>query len=262
MPNFIKEILTHSKLCPRIYSYAQVSSTNSLAKKIVEEEKRTGFVIVAKTQSAGKGQGERIWESPLGGLWSSLAIQPQIELSLLGMVPILSAVAIAKALESFDIKTLLKWPNDFLIKHNMRKLGGILVEGKVTQFSLNYLIIGVGLNINNTLNQYSNALQEKITTVYEEFDKKIDPILLLREIISHLESSFEILRAQGPQVLLDEWKQHDNILGMNVIVQSPDREYRGKAADISQYGQLILEISDSDIVTIPTGTVILPSIVK
>lgn len=260
MPDFIQEILIHSKLCPRIYYYAEVGSTNNLARKTIEKKNLIGFAITAKTQSAGKGQGGRFWESPSGGLWSSLAIQPKIELSLLGIIPILSAVGIAMALETFDIKTMLKWPNDILIRHNLKKIGGILVEGKVTQLSLEYLIIGIGLNINNTLNQYSKTLQEQTTTVYEEFNKEIDLNILLQEIICQIDGLFETLRSDGVQPLLNKWKQKDNILGMDVIVRSPEGEYRGKAVDISPYGQLVLEMPNSEKAVISNGTVILQRI--
>ncbi|UCG90124.1 MAG: biotin--[acetyl-CoA-carboxylase] ligase [Candidatus Heimdallarchaeota archaeon] len=260
MPDFIEEIVTQSKLCSKIYSYDEVDSTNNLARNLIEEKNQVGFVIVAQRQSSGKGQADRLWESPTGGLWSSLAIRPQIELSSLGMVPILSAVGITKALETFDVKTKLKWPNDILISHNLKKIGGILVEGKLTQFSLDYLIIGIGLNINNTVDQYSPALQEQITTVFEEFNMKIDLSQLLLEIINQIEDSFEILRSYGALALLNEWKQKDNILGMNVIVQSPEGEYHGKAVDISPNGQLVLEISESKKVNITTGTVIIARI--
>ncbi|MFX0123035.1 MAG: biotin--[acetyl-CoA-carboxylase] ligase [Candidatus Hodarchaeota archaeon] len=245
----------HSDLCPRIYTYADVDSTNNVARELIEENNQIGFAVVAERQSAGRGQGGRVWESPQGGLWTSLAIQPQIELSQLGMIPILSAVGIAKALEIFEIETLLKWPNDILIKHNLKKIGGILVEGKVTQFFLDYLIIGIGLNINSTLDQYSKLLRDQITTIFEEFERKIDLNRLLQEIIRQIEDSFESLRLYGAKSILEEWKEKDNIIGMNVIVQNPEGKYQGKVVDISQRGHLVLEISDSNRIELFTGTV-------
>ncbi|UCE13051.1 MAG: biotin--[acetyl-CoA-carboxylase] ligase [Candidatus Heimdallarchaeota archaeon] len=174
MPSSIKEIQTTSKLCPKVYRYTELGSTNNIARQIIENEDQIGFAIVAETQTAGQGQGGRFWESPRGGLWISLAIKPSIELPYLGMIPILSAVGIANALETFDIEVMLKWPNDILIPRNLRKVGGILAEGKVTQLSLDYLIIGVGINVNNTIEQFSLPLQEEITTLFEEFQKKIN----------------------------------------------------------------------------------------
>ncbi|MFX1285271.1 MAG: biotin--[acetyl-CoA-carboxylase] ligase [Promethearchaeota archaeon] len=257
MPDFTKKIMLKSKLCPKIYSYDEVGSTNYLARKLIENKNDIGFVIVAVTQTAGKGQNERVWESPKGGLWCSIAIQPKIDLTLLRLVPILSAVAISNALETFNIKTMLKWPNDILIRHNLRKIGGILAESKVSQYFLDYLIIGIGLNINNTLGQYSSALQDHITTIYEEIKYELDLELLLQRIIFQIENSFETLNIYGAQPICNEWKQKDNILGMDIIVQGPECKYQGRAVDISPYGQLILEIPDSDKVKISNGTVYL-----
>ena len=128
MPNLIKKTTIRSELCSNVYMYSEVSSTNNIAKKFIKEKNQIGFVIVAERQSAGKGQGGRIWESPRGGLWTSLAIQPQIKLSQLGIVPILSAVGISKALETFGINTLLK---KMLItgwdKTIIKTIGGIII---------------------------------------------------------------------------------------------------------------------------------------
>ncbi|MFX0206280.1 MAG: biotin--[acetyl-CoA-carboxylase] ligase [Candidatus Hodarchaeota archaeon] len=260
MPASFKKTRINSELCPNVYNYSEVSSTNDVAERLIVEKNKIGFVVVAERQSAGKGQGKRNWESPQGGLWASLGIRPQIELSQQRIIPILSAVGIAKALETFGIKILLKWPNDILCTHNLKKMGGILIETKVTQFSLSYLIIGIGLNINNTLDQYSKGLQGHITTVFEEYNEKIDLVKLLHEIIYQIEALFECLRLNGSQSILKEWKKKDNIIGMKVIVQTPEGEYQGKVADISKQGQLILENSKSELIKIPSGTVLIQDI--
>ncbi|MFW9905747.1 MAG: biotin--[acetyl-CoA-carboxylase] ligase [Candidatus Thorarchaeota archaeon] len=256
----LKKTLIQSELCPIIYNYSEVSSTNNVAERLIVEKNNIGFVVIAERQSSGKGQGKRNWESPQGGLWASLVIQPQIELSQLGIIPILSALGIAKALEAFDIKVLLKWPNDILSISKLKKIGGILIEAKVTQFSLSYLIIGIGLNINSTLSQYSRGLQDHITTVYEEYDKKLDLMKLLHEIICQIEILFECLRINGSQSILEEWKKKDNIIGMKVTVQTPEGDYQGKVVDISQHGQLILENSKSELIKISSGRVLIQDI--
>ena len=253
----MKKTLIRSDLCPYVFTYSEVSSTNRVAERLIEEKNKIGFAVVAESQFAGEGQEKRIWESPQGGLWTSLVLQPQIEISQLGIIPILSAVGIAKALETFGIKILLKWPNDILTRHNLKKLGGILVEAKVTHFSLNYLIIGIGLNINNTLDQYSRRLQDKITTVFEEYNKEIDLDRLLQEIISQIEGLFKSLRFDGSHSILEKWRKNDNIIGMRVSVQTPKGDYQGRVIDISQDAQLVLENSRSKLIKIPTGTVLI-----
>ena len=257
MPKLMKKTRIRSDLCPYVYTYSAVSSTNRIAERLIEEKNQIGFVVVAKRQFAGKGREKRIWESPQGGLWISLVIQPEIEISELGIIPILSAVGIAKALETFGIKILLKWPNDILTTHNLKKLGGILVEAKVTHFSLNYLILGIGLNVNNTIDQYSKRLQDQITTVFEEYNEEINLDRLLHEIINQIEDLFECLRVDGPHSILEEWRKTNNIIGMKVIVQTPRGDYQGRVIDISQDAQLVLENSSSKLIKIPTGTVLI-----
>ena len=256
----MKKTVINSELCPFIFQYSKVSSTNEVAERLIKEINKIGFVVVAEIQFAGKGQRTRTWESPQGGLWTSLVMQPQIEISQLGIIPILSAVGIANALETFGIEILLKWPNDILIKHNLKKLGGILVETKLTQYSLNYLIIGIGLNINTTLDQYSRRLQDQITTVYEEYNKEIDLHILLQRIIGQIEELFECLRLNGSQSILKKWRERDNVIGMRVIVQTPEGEYQGIVIDITQDGHLILENDMSIQIRIPVGTVLIQDI--
>jgi BirA family biotin operon repressor/biotin-[acetyl-CoA-carboxylase] ligase len=255
MPEITESLQLNSKLCHTIYRYSDVGSTNNLARKFIEEDKKYGFCILAKTQTAGQGSSGRFWESPSGGLWSSLAIQPQINLHQLGIVPILSSIGIAKALETFNIETMLKWPNDLLIQRNWKKIGGILVEGKTTQFNLHYLIIGFGININNSIDQYSAELRNKITSTLEETNMELDLIKLLKKIIFHIEKRFDIIKSKGVMPIIDEWKNHPNILGMDIVVTNRDGVFRGKAIDISSFGQLILKSYNDEKITISTGTV-------
>ncbi len=255
MPTPLYERQIDSILCSKVFYFKEIGSTNQIAQKYLEEGNMVGFVIVAEKQTAGYGQRGVYWESPQGGLWCSLAIKPELELNLLGLVPILSVVGVAEALRRFNVYTTLKWPNDLLIKQNLKKLGGILVEGKITQFSLNYLIIGIGLNINNRNKQYSRSLSENITSTFEELSQEINLDSLLMRIIQQIEQQFELIKNQGAQAIISAWKKEDNILGMEVIIETPKTRYKGKAVDISLNGHLILETSDGNTVTLSNGTV-------
>lgn len=258
MPIPLYERQIDSKLCSKVYYFTEIDSTNKVAQKYLEEGKTIGFVITAEKQNAGYGQRGNSWESPQGGLWCSLVVKPDLELNLLGLVPILTVVGIAEALKDFSVNTLLKWPNDLLIKQNLRKLGGILVEGKITQFSLNYLVIGIGLNINNRINQYSMSLRDSITSILEEINLEIRLDTLLMKVIQKIEQKFELIRDQGAQAIISAWKNENNILGMNVIVETLETRYQGKAIDISINGHLILETLDGNRVTLSNGTVRFP----
>jgi BirA family biotin operon repressor/biotin-[acetyl-CoA-carboxylase] ligase len=255
LPEPVKTDRIDIDLCRTILYFDEVGSTNTLAKKYGENQTSMGIAIVAGIQTAGKGYKDDFWESPRGGLWASLAIKPEIELRFIGLVPLLAAVGIARALRKFGVTSLLKWPNDLLIPGSYKKLGGIIVESSVTQFSLNYLIIGFGLNINTRLNQYSRSLQDRITSTLEEFQREIPLNELLVEIIEKIADGLNELRAHGAQTLLDAWKDFPNILGMQIQVVTRDQEYKGKAIGLSKYGHLILKTPESQEISLSNGTV-------
>jgi BirA family biotin operon repressor/biotin-[acetyl-CoA-carboxylase] ligase len=244
LAKFLKRESLNSTICPTIYYYSELGSTNNIAKEFIFEQRDLGFVVISKTQTGGYGQRGNFWESPKGGLWCSIVIKPKFELYSIGLVPILTALSVAKALEEFDINSRLKWPNDILSSPDNKKIGGILVEGKVSQHSLEYLIIGIGLNINNTFDQYSLALREKITTTYEILNKKIPLKSLLSKILVQINNELNQIYANREMEILSEWKKWDNILGLDVRLISNNIEYQGIAKDISRNGQLLLELKD------------------
>jgi BirA family biotin operon repressor/biotin-[acetyl-CoA-carboxylase] ligase len=257
LAKLLKTESINSIACPTIYYYSDLGSTNSIARNLISEKQELGFVVISEVQTGGYGQREKFWESPRGGLWCSLGIKPEFRILCLGLVPMLTALSVARALEIYKVKTKLKWPNDILNSSNNKKIGGILVEGKVTQHSLKYLIIGIGLNINNTLDQYSPVLRNEISTTFEILKEKIPLKDLLIEIIKQLEYRLNIIREGGELKILSEWKKWDNILEQNVKIISNNREYHGIARDISKDGQLILELEDGRTITFSSGHLIL-----
>jgi BirA family biotin operon repressor/biotin-[acetyl-CoA-carboxylase] ligase len=257
LTKFLKRESLNSTLCPTIYYYSELGSTNNIAKEIILERKDLGIVVLSKTQTGGYGQKGRSWESPKGGLWCSIGIKPKFELYSIGIVPILTALSVAKALEEFDIKTKLKWPNDILYSPDNKKIGGILVEGKVSPQSIEYLIIGIGLNVNNTFDQYPLALREKVATTYEILKTKIPQKGLLSKILVHIENELDKIYTNKEMEILSEWKKWDNILGLDVRLISNNIEYQGIAKDISRNGQLLLELKDGRTIKFSSGHLII-----
>ncbi len=257
LTKFLKKESINSASCSTIYYYSDLDSTNSMARKFITEKQELGFIIISEVQTGGYGQREKFWESPRGGLWCSIGIKPEFKISSLNLFPILTALSVAEALEKYKLKTKLKWPNDILHSSSNKKIGGILVEGKVSQHSLEYLIIGIGLNINNTIDQYSLALSNKITTTFEILNEKIPLRDILIEIINQIKIKLDIMREGGELKILSEWKKWDNILGLNVKILSNNIEYQGIAKDISKNGQLLLELKDGRTIKFSSGHLVL-----
>lgn len=220
---------------------------------MVLQDKEQNFGIISKTQTAGYGQRGHFWESPSGGLWCSLALKPEINPRRMGLIPILCALSVAKALKSYHISTRLKWPNDILHSTDNKKLGGIIVEGKVSRKDVEYLIIGIGININTYLKQYSLPLRKDITSTLEITKTHIELEPLLHKIINSLERGFNnMARGEEGDILL-EWKKWDNILGRKITITSNNIEFEGIAKDLTKYGQIILELDDGREISFASG---------
>jgi BirA family biotin operon repressor/biotin-[acetyl-CoA-carboxylase] ligase len=254
MANLLKKSKIGSKLCPIIYHYSDIGSTNNVVKFLILEKNKMGFAVVADVQTSGYGQKDRYWESPKGGLWCSLAIKPEVPPKKLGLIPILTAQSVAKALEGYEIRTRLKWPNDILFRK--KKLGGILVEGIVSGTKITeYLVIGIGLNINNTLDQYSASLQGKITSTLIILGLEIDLEELLLAILTELDLGFRKINTLRQDEILSEWKKRDILIGKQISILSNDVMHRGLVKDITIHGQLVLEKTDGMLIKLSSGNV-------
>ncbi len=213
----------------KIHHLKEVTSTNEVAKQFLED----GAVIVADTQTRGRGRHTRTWHSPEGGLWCSLVIKhaPAPVLNLA------AALAVSKALEYYGLKTQLKWPNDVHI--NQEKISGILSETEG-----DFMIIGVGVNLNNS------DFPEDIsgTSYITETGKRIDRMEFLRRFVEIFEG---LIRTD----FLDEYRKYSSTIGSEVTVKNGG-EITGSAEDVDEQGRLILKLENGKKMRISSGEVL------
>ena len=131
--------------------FDEVDSTNTRAKFLAEEGAVHGTLVAAEQQNAGKGRRGHTWESPRGnGIWMTLILKPDILPQSASMVTLIAALAIARSIKkSYGLDAKIKWPNDIVI--NGKKVCGILTEMSSDIETINYIIIGMGINANITL---------------------------------------------------------------------------------------------------------------
>jgi BirA family biotin operon repressor/biotin-[acetyl-CoA-carboxylase] ligase len=118
-----------------------------------------GTIIIAERQSAGKGRLGRRWFSPVGGIWLSIILYPQLSPSYIPRITLMTAVAIVKAIERCaQIKAQIKWPNDILI--NEKKVGGILTEMSAELDMINWVVVGIGINVNVDHREFPEDIED------------------------------------------------------------------------------------------------------
>ncbi len=220
-----------------------LSSTMDIALQLALRGYREGTIILAESQSRGRGRFNREWFSPkYKGIYSSLILRPGIAPNSTPILTLLAAVSICEAIkEVVGIEARIKWPNDILI-HN-KKLGGILTELNARMNITHFVIIGIGLNVNND----KKSLVAGATSLKEQKKEEINRVELLQEILRRIEINYILLQDRSAKAILDKWRRCNVTLGKRVRVVSGKNSLEGEALDIDNDGALLLR-SDSGLV--------------
>ena len=227
----------------KAYYFDSIDSTQNQALKIANEPENNGAVIIAATQTGGKGRTGRRWVSPKGGIWLSIILHPKFDISITTLFPIASSLALSKAIEStFEITPELKWPNDLTIKG--KKIAGILVDAAFESNKIENLVLGIGINFNVDIKAIKKILKDTpnfygVSSLSEQ-NKKIKPIQLVQNFFVELERIYELLNKKQTKKIILEWSKRSSTLGKNVEINTTDGKIKGKATKIDEDGALII----------------------
>jgi len=222
----------------------EIDSTNKWAKELARYGTREGTVVIAETQTKGRGRLGREWVSPTGGLWFSLILRPKFRPSEAVKLTFVAGLAVAKVLrEMFDLKVETKWPNDVLV--NGRKICGILTEMNTTGETVNFVVVGVGVNTNFDVEKaFPEHLRRVATSLENELGRKVRLEELFRGLLERLENLYELFIKEGFNSILEEWKNYAGFLGRQVEVTSLTEKLSGLALDVDHDGALVLKLED------------------
>jgi len=244
VPDLISEDLVKSGIRTRfvgraVLSHQSLTSTNAEAKRIAPWAEE-GTVVVAEVQTSGRGRMERSWHSPKGGVWMSVILKPKIPPALASRVNMAAAVAVARALEGlYGLDVRIKWPNDLLVGE--KKISGILTEIGAEMDSLDYAVVGIGINANLEPDHFPE--EWKATSLSCLLGREVLRAELVRRVLeevedasSDLESSFEGVR--------EEWRLCSATLGHRVRIVTRDGEFEGRAEALGADGSLLVRRDD------------------
>ncbi len=246
-PEILAALLPSKILKQSLFVFDQLPSTNTFALELAKNPIRQGTVILADSQTAGRGRLQRSWFSPPGAnIYGSLIFSFSSQLQTIGWIPLMAGMAIAQAIEDrAEIGITLKWPNDILIDE--RKVGGILCESFKKSPTETCVVIGFGINVNLSESAFPNDLELTATSLQIHSQHPLDRHLLIKSIITTLEQGWEALISQGPQACHHTYSSRCSTLGKQVQVQFPDgSELEGMAQSIGEQGQLQMRPSPSD----------------
>lgn len=239
----IQANLTTQQLGRNIEHFPVTESTNTEAKELATEGAQEGTVVTADNQTAGRGRHGQSWFCGAGkGLVFSVILRPNIRGRSSGLIPLLTGVAVVEALEEFNLKPALKWPNDILL--NKKKCGGILMEGKFQGELLISVVIGIGLNVNERLNELPSELLATSTSVAEETGTTVQRELLLASILNNLEPWYHSLQSGATTDIISAWEDYCAHLHKGVSFLRKGQEMTGTFSGVAEDGEAIIESRD------------------
>ncbi|MCR2043640.1 biotin--[acetyl-CoA-carboxylase] ligase [Anaerosalibacter massiliensis] len=237
-----------------IHYFNTIDSTNIKAKEIAQEETE-GTVIISEEQTLGKGRLGRSWASPSGkGIWMSIILKPHIDPMKVAKITQVGAAAVSLALEDLNIKSYIKWPNDIVM--NGKKVCGILTEMSCELNMINYVIMGVGINVNLNKEDFKGEIEKIGTSIKVETGKEVNRKKLLGFFLNRFEKLYTtFVNEDNFKDTLGICRDKSILIGREVKIIRGKDEQKGKVIDISDEGELLVDYGDNKIEKIMSGEV-------
>lgn len=240
----------------KIEYYDETDSTNVRARMLAHHGAPEGTVVVAETQTQGRGRRGRTWYSPPGcGIYVSIILRPLVQPHEAPQLTLMTAVAMAETLMMLvDLPFTIKWPNDILI--HGKKISGILTEMAMEMDRVDYVIVGLGLNVNTPAEVMAEEIHEIATSLKILTGKTFSRVEILQNFLKKLEDHYALFQGRQFEVIRNRWKELSGIIGRHVKIENLDRAYEGEVVDLDQDGFLVLRAGDGKLQRIVAGDVL------
>ena len=226
-----------------IIYYEELDSTNTTLEALAKDGAKEWTVVVADRQNAGKGRRGRQWESPKGeNIYMSILLRPDFDSSIASMITMVAAYSVALAIRDMGFgQTQIKWPNDIVLQG--KKVCGILTELHLNGTDIDYVIVGVGVNVNTPI--FPKELSNKATSLYLEGKQPLKREVLLQCIVKHFEEQYAyFLQCQDLSFMKEAYERMLVNKEKEVRVLEPGKEYNAYAKGITDTGELLVITPD------------------
>ncbi len=237
----VQDGLATRRLGTKLYYFAEIDSTNACARRLAERGANEGGVIIAETQTRGRGRMGRSWVSPpFVNLYVSVILRPQLPPVHAPQLTLMAAVALADTIASFiGAPPTIKWPNDILV--GGKKLAGILTESSCNSERIEFVILGIGVNLNYPVALMPEVIRERATSILTITKDTIEREAFLQRLIQDLDRCYGELEEVGFDSLARRWEAFFGLRGKGVRVEMTDYIMIGIAKGIDRDGALIVE---------------------
>jgi BirA family biotin operon repressor/biotin-[acetyl-CoA-carboxylase] ligase len=249
-PAGIKAGLMTSMIGKNIHYFKETESTNIIARDMAGSVDE-GTVVIAESQTGGRGRMGHKWISPEGGIWLSVVLKPRMQPLHAPRITLLAGVAVANTIRSYELPAKIKWPNDVLI--NGKKVCGILTEIGAEMDSIQYVVVGMGIDANVDTETFPEDFRDSSTSLKNELGHDIDRVEFVQRLLSELESLYLKFQKGGFSSIMEEWRNLSATIGEWVKITTQTRAIYGEAVGVDSEGALILETGEGKFEKIVAG---------
>lgn len=242
-----------------IHYFDETGSTNTVLSRLAEQGASEGTVVIADKQTSGKGRLGRKWISPAGvNLYMSVLFRPSIPAWESPLLTFLASIALVETIKKTGIRnTIIKWSNDVQIEG--KKAAGVLTEMVPRGDRVDYIVVGIGVNINMTREEIKREMGEiakYATSLKEGLGEDVDRAKFTGDLLLELESWYQTFKSRGKSSIIKEWTERWGGYNTRVRVVTEDGSViEGTATGIDGEGHLLLKKEDGSVVKIITGDV-------
>lgn len=249
-PGEIKAGLKTSVIGKDIHYFKETESTNTIAREIANTVGE-GVVVIAESQTQGRGRLGRKWISPEGGIWLSIILKPKIQPLYAPRITLLAGVSVAKTIRSLGLQAMIKWPNDVLI--NEKKVCGILTEIEAEMDMIDYCVVGIGIDANVDTESFPEDFRESSTSLKKELGKDINRVEFVQKLLLEFDALYLKFQKEEFSSILEEWRNMSATIGEWVKITTQTRTIYGEAIGVDNEGALILETGEGQLEKIVAG---------
>lgn len=225
----------------RIAHYETTTSTQRIAHELALDGEKHGTIVIADEQTDGIGRVGRHWQSEQGkGIWMSIILRPNILPYLAPQLTLLTATVLAEVIDEVsDVTPQIKWPNDILIEG--KKISGILTEMQAEQDQISYVIIGMGINVNQDATDFVDEVAERATSLKIKTKQTWDMVRLIQQILQKFETKYDQFIDHGFQDVKIKWESYGFRMNEQLTIKTGNETWTGRFSGIAEDGALLIE---------------------
>ncbi len=245
--------LPEGTIWKEVHFLERVGSTNDIALQMARGGAPEGEVVIADAQTKGRGRMGRRWHSPKGvNLYLSFILRPPLPPSHVPLITLMAALALAEATEEVaGLRAEIKWPNDLLL--GGKKVAGILTEADAQMDLVNFVVVGVGINVNMRREEMPGELRSVSTSLLLERGEEVDRLTLLLAFLKGFDKWYKTFLRGGREEVLRGWEERSAVKGRKVEVVFLDEEIRGVAQGLNGDGALLVKTEEGEVRRVVAG---------